>query len=164
MMIAQLALTVDLLCFLGLMLNFADIRKQNILSYTRKVPPCDHKFLAVWVYHVPSKQLIIEHNFHAHVLMSKKQIVKASLPLRMMMKKENFASCANAPMPTGPKDKEGCKTQCEQMAQILQLDDAAINDYHSYPGVQIRKYESKEEFASDLTVVLDKTGEGDSTG
>ena len=137
-------------------------RKQNILSYMSKVPPCDQKFLAVWVYHVPSKQLIIEHNFD--VFMSKKQIAKASLPLRMMMKKENFESCANAPMPTGPKDKEGCKTHCEQMAQILQLDVAAINDYHSYPGVQIRKYESKEEFASDLTAVLDKTGESDSTG
>ena len=31
-------------------------------------------------------------------------------------------------------------------------------------GVRIRKYESKEEFASDLTAVLDKTGESDSTG
>lgn len=96
--------------------------------------------------------------------MTKKQIAKASLPLRMMMKKENFASCAKAPMPVGPKDKEGCKTHCEQMAQILQLDVAAINDYHSYPGVQIRKYESKEEFVSDFTAVLDKTGESDPTG
>lgn len=139
-----------------------DNRKQNILSYMSKVPPCDQKFLAVWVYHVPSKQLIIEHNFD--VFMSKKQIAKASLPLRMMMKKENFASCAKAPMPTGPKDEEGCKTHCEQMAQILQLDVAAIIDYHSYPGLQIRKYESKEEFVSDFTAVLDKTGESDPTG
>lgn len=139
-----------------------DNRKQNILSYMSKVPPCDQNFLAMWVYHIPSKQLIIEHNFD--VYMTKEQINKASPVLRMMMKKQNFASCAKAPMPTGPKEKEACKTHCEQMAQILQLDVAAIIDYHSYPGVQIRKYESKEEFVSDFTAVLDKTGESDPTG
>lgn len=137
-------------------------RSQNILSYMSKIPPCDQNFLAIWVYHVPSKQLLIEHNFD--IYMSKEQIAKASFILRKMLKKENFASCAKAPMPVGPKDKEGCKAHCEQMAQILKLDVAAINDYHSYPGKQIREYNSKEDFVSGFTAVLDKTGESDPTG
>jgi hypothetical protein len=50
------------------------------------------------------------------------------------------------------------------MAHILDLDVRAINDYHSYPGVQIRKYESKDEYAKDFGAVLAKTGENDPTG
>lgn len=126
--------------------------------------------------------------------LSKEQLAKASRVLRMMMKKHQFASCAKEQMPVGPKvragillswrgccisivslthlkitpfshqTKEGCKTHCEQMAQILELDVAAINDYHTYPGVQIRTYESKEEYEKDFGAVLAKTGENDPTG
>ena len=50
------------------------------------------------------------------------------------------------------------------MAQILQLDVRAINDYHTYVGVQIRTYESKDEYVKDFGGVLAKTGENDPTG
>lgn len=140
----------------------ADNRKQNILSYMSKIGPMDQQMLAIWVYHVPTKQLLIEHNFN--VYMSKEQIAKASFVLRKMMKPNVFASCAKEQMPTGPKTKEGCKAHCEQMAQILELDVRAINDYHTYPGVQIRTYESKEEYMKDFGDLLAKTGENDPTG
>ena len=76
-------------------------KKQNILSYMTKIGPCDQPFLAVWLYHVPTKQLLIEHNFMTY--MSKEQVAKASAPLRMMMKANDFSSCANQKMPVGPK-------------------------------------------------------------
>lgn len=50
------------------------------------------------------------------------------------------------------------------MAQILGLDVRAINDYHTYPGVQIRTYESKDDFVKNFSDVLKKTGENDPTG
>lgn len=140
----------------------ADKKGQNILAYMSKIGPCDQEMLAIWAYHVPTKQLLIEHNFMPYL--SKEQLAKASRVLRMMMKKHQFASCAKEQMPVGPKTKEGCKTHCEQMAQILELDVAAINDYHTYPGVQIRTYESKEEYEKDFGAVLAKTGENDPTG
>ena len=65
----------------------------------------------VWAYHVPTKQLLIEHNFMPY--MHKKQIAKASAVLRMMMKTNDFSSCANEKMPNGPKSKEGCKIHCK---------------------------------------------------
>lgn len=139
-----------------------DKPKENIMSYMMKIPPCTEPFLAIWVYHVPSKQLIIEHNFEAYL--SKEQIGKAAFMIRHMMSPLNFGSAALSPMPTAPADLEACKTHCEQMAKILELDVAAINDYHFYPGQQIREYESKEEFVKDFTAVLAKTGEDDVTG
>ena len=137
-------------------------RKQNILAYMMKIPACTAPMLAVWFYHVPSKQLLIEHNFYTY--MTQEQIGKASFMLRMMMEKEKLASCATDPMPNGPKTMEGCKIHCEQMSKILELDVLAINDYHSYPGVQIREYDSREAFVDDFTKVLKKTGEQDPTG
>ena len=71
--------------------------------------PLSH--LLVWAYHVPTKQLLIEHNFN--VYLDKKQLAKAALPLRMMMKTNDFASCAAEKMPAGPKTKEGCKAHCK---------------------------------------------------
>jgi hypothetical protein len=50
------------------------------------------------------------------------------------------------------------------MAQILELDVLAINDYHSYPGVQIRNYTSRDAYLKDFGGVLAKTGENDATG
>lgn len=84
-------------------------RKQNIMSYMSKIGPIDQLFLAIWVYHVPTKQLLIEHNFMPYL--SKEQIGKASLMLRMMMKSNQFASAANEKMPTGPKTMAGCKVR-----------------------------------------------------
>ncbi|KAL7425916.1 hypothetical protein ACHAXM_000236, partial [Skeletonema potamos] len=138
-------------------------KKQNILSYMSKIGPCDQPFLAIWSYHVPTKQLVIEHNFM--IYMTKEQVAKAtSFVLRMMMKTEDFSSCANQMMPVGPKSMVGCKAHCKQMAQILKLDVRAIIDYHSYPGVQIRTYESKDAYVKDFGGVLAKTGENDPTG
>jgi hypothetical protein len=135
---------------------------QNIISYMSKIGPCDQPMLAIWAYHVPTKQLLIEHNFMPYL--SKEQLAKASRMLRMMMKTNDFSSCANEKMPQGPKTKEGCKEHCSQMAQILQLDVRAINDYHTYVGVQIRTYESKDEYVKDFGGILAKTGENDPTG
>lgn len=64
----------------------------------------------------------------------------------------------------GPKTKEGCKIHCEQMAEILALDVRAINDYHSYPGVQVRTYKSQEDYVEKFGAVLAKTGENDASG
>ena len=64
----------------------------------------------------------------------------------------------------GPKTKEGCKIHCEQMAQILALDVRAINDYHTYPGAQMRTYTSKDDYVAKFGAVLAKTGENDVTG
>ena len=50
------------------------------------------------------------------------------------------------------------------MAQILALDVRAINDYHTYPGEQIRVYESKDEYVKNFGAILKKTGEDDPTG
>ena len=62
-------------------------------------------------YHVPTKQLLIEHNFNPYL--DKKQVAKASSVLRMMMKTNDFSSCAKEVMPNGPKSKEGCKVHCK---------------------------------------------------
>lgn len=74
-------------------------KKENILAYMSKIGPCDQPFLAIWVYHVPTKQLLIEHNFLP--FMTKEQIGKASFALRMMMKPNVFRSCACEQMPVG---------------------------------------------------------------
>lgn len=50
------------------------------------------------------------------------------------------------------------------MAQILKLDVRNINDYHSYPGVQISTYASKEDYMKRFGALLAKTGEDDPTG
>jgi hypothetical protein len=75
--------------------------KTNIIAYMSKIGPCDTPMLAIWVYHVPTKQLLIEHNFMPYL--DKKQLAKASKILQMMMKSNDFASCAKEKMPTGPK-------------------------------------------------------------
>ena len=66
-----------------------------------KIPSCTEPFLAVWLYHVPTKQLLIEHDFNT--CMSKEQLAKAHLLIRMMMKPNMFYSAAFEKMPTGPK-------------------------------------------------------------
>jgi hypothetical protein len=77
------------------------VGKGSTMSYLMKFPPCDQPFLAIWFYHIPTKQLVIEHNFN--FFMSKEQLAKASSMLRMMMKTNDFSSCAKEKMPTGPK-------------------------------------------------------------
>ena len=76
-------------------------RSENLMSYMSKIPSCTEPFLAVWLYHVPTKQLLIEHDFNT--CMSKEQLAKAHLLIRMMMKPNMFYSAAFEKMPTGPK-------------------------------------------------------------
>jgi hypothetical protein len=122
----------------------------------------DQQFLSVWTYHVPSKQLIYEHNFDLFLV---KEVVSGfPFIMKMMMKSSNFGSMAKGPMPKGPKDLSECKTHCGQMAKILDLDVRAAVDYHSNPGVQARTWKSKAEFHDDFYGVLKKTGEHDPEG
>ena len=72
---------------------------------------CHFHLYLVWAYHVPTKQLLIEHNFNPYL--DKKQVAKASSVLRMMMKTNDFSSCSPEKMPNGPKSKEGCKVHCK---------------------------------------------------
>jgi hypothetical protein len=99
----------------------------------------DQKFLCVWTYHVPSKQLIYEHNFDMFVTKEE-----------MMMKSCNFGSMAKGPMPKGPTALSECKIHCGQMAKILDLDVRAAVDYHSHPGVMSKTWKSKAEFHDDF--------------
>jgi hypothetical protein len=117
------------------------------------------RFLAIWIYHVPSKQLLYEHNFA--MFLSKAQIKTTSnWVFRMMLKPEVFASCAKDPLPRGPDDPEGCRIHCETMQKILDLDVAAALDYHSDLSCQCRQWPGgKDEWTKDFTAILAKTGE-----
>lgn len=122
----------------------------------------DQRFLAVWTYHVATKQLIYEHNFD--IYMAKETLAQFPMMMRMMMGAENFGSMAKGPMPKGPTTMEGCKEHCEQMAKIVDLDVRAAVEYHSLPGTMVRKWESKEAYRNEMINVLSKTGEDDITG
>lgn len=76
-------------------------RSENIMKYMSKIPACTEPFLAIWLYHVPTKQLLIEHDFNA--CMSKEQLAKAHFMIRMMMKPGMFYSAAFEKLPNGPK-------------------------------------------------------------
>lgn len=119
-------------------------------------------FLAVWHYHVPSKQLVYEHNFDLYLT---KAVVKSfPFPMTMMMKSCNCASALKGPIPKAPSTVEDCKTHCELMQKILQLDVRAMTDYHANPTYQALTFDSKEDFLDKFTKVLKKTGEHDPTG
>ncbi|KAL3918932.1 MAG: hypothetical protein SGILL_004008 [Bacillariaceae sp.] len=116
------------------------------------------KFLAIWVYHVPSKQLLYEHNFA--IFFSKEQLKRTpNFFFRMMLKPEEFSSCAKEPLPRGPAEPEECKIHCETMQKIIQLDVAAALDYHSDFGCMCRKWEGKDEWTEEFKSILAKTGE-----
>ena len=121
------------------------------------------RFLAIWFYHKPSQELVIEHNFD--MCCSKAQIKEAkAMMMRMMTKPNQFRSHAFSDMPCAPSEKEACKAHCQQMEPILKLDVLGILDYHTDLGMHIRTYNSKEEFVEDFTKVLKKTGEDDPSG
>ena len=92
--------------------------KSGFFSYMGNVAstPVDQRSLFIWAYHVPSKTLLIEHNFDMY--MSKAQIKKAGFMLRLMLKSNNFGSLACGPMPRGPTTLEGCKAHCELMSEV----------------------------------------------
>lgn len=122
------------------------------------------KFLAIWVYHVPSKQLLYEHNFA--MFFSKAQIATSkNFLFRLMLKPEVFASCAKETLPHGPSEPEECKVHCETMQKILELDVAAALDYHSDLGCMCRAWPGgKTEWVKDFTAILAKTGEDQADG
>lgn len=139
--------------------------KEGVFSMMSKMSKLEttERFLAIWFYHKPSKELVIEHNFD--VCFSKAQIAQSkSFMMRMMFKSNQFKSCAMAPMPSGPKDYEACKKHCEQMQPILGLDVLSILDYHTDLTEHIRVYKNKEEFVREFRGILKKTGEDDATG
>lgn len=76
-------------------------RKESFFKYMNKIPPCTQPMLAVWLYHVPTKQLLIEHNFNPYL--AKEQLAKAHVLMRMMIKPYTFGSAALEMMPQGPK-------------------------------------------------------------
>lgn len=97
--------------FLASKLLYLYFYPENVFMSEVSNPLCFCHIYLVWFYHVPTKQLVIEHNFNPY--MHKKQTAKASPVLRMMMKTNDFSSCAKEKMPVGPKSKEGCKIHCK---------------------------------------------------
>ena len=122
---------------------------------------CEPVFL-VWHYHVPTKQLIYDHNFLFHFTL--KEHKQLPFPLNLLMPVEAFGSAAREQFPHGPATLEDCRAHCEQMARVTALDVRAMYDYHCAPGVQVRTWSSREEFQTDFKDALSITGEDDVTG
>jgi hypothetical protein len=141
-----------------------NISKEPKFSFLRKfsaMKPTE-KFLAVWTYHVPSKQLIYEHNFNFFI--TKEHMKDFSFPFNIVIPKEKICSCAKEKLPSGPKSQEDCEAHCRLMAEILELDVLAMMEYHSLPSAMAGRYKSKEEFRKELTKILKKTGEHEADG
>jgi hypothetical protein len=144
--------------------NSDDLTKETFWSFMKKFPnepPIEPVFL-VWHYHVPTKQLVYEHNWKFYL--TKEEYASLPFPLWIVLKKEAFGSSATELFPKHPTTLEGCKAHCEQMQKIVELDVRAIMDYHNKPGCQVRTWKSKEEYMDDIVSVLKKTGEHDPTG
>jgi hypothetical protein len=120
------------------------------------------KFLAVWTYHVPTKQIIYEHNFG--LFLSKEHHEQFAFPFYLILPKEKICSCAKEQLPSGPRALEECAEHCRQMSIVLDLDVRAMMEYHSLPGVMAGRYKSKEDYQTELTKVLKKTGEHEADG
>lgn len=114
-------------------------------------------FLCVWLYHVPSKQLMVEHNFEMNF--SKAQIATSQISIMKLVLKPGKFEPANGPLPKRPHDLQECKEHCELMQKILALDVAAAVDYHSECCLQCRKWDSKEAFAEGFAKCLKPFGE-----
>jgi hypothetical protein len=138
--------------------------KGSLLSVMKEMSKieCTERFLAIWFYHKASNELVIEHNFD--MCCSKAQIGHAAFMMRMMLKPNQFKSHAMSDMPCAPSNEEACKTHCEQMSPILDLDVLGVLDYHTDLTLHIRTYESKDGFVKEFTEILEKTGENDVTG
>lgn len=122
----------------------------------------DQKYLSVWTYHVPTRTLVAEHNFRVYY--SKEHMKTQPMVIKMSQTTENFGSEAANSMPRGPYTLEDCKTHCEQMAPLIELDVACICDYHAWPGTIIKRLPSKEAFKQFFKKSLSATGEDDITG
>ena len=120
------------------------------------------RILCVWAYHVPSKQLIYEHNFGFYL--TKEHHKQFGFPFSLLLPKETICSVALEKLPHGPTTLEGCQEHCRQMAIILDLDVRALMEYHSLPGAMAARYKSKKEYRKELTAILVKTGEHEEDG
>jgi hypothetical protein len=141
--------------------NISKLPKYTFLRKIGSLKPTE-KFLAVWTYHVPSKQLIYEHNFN--FFLTKEHMKQFGFPFKFVLPKEKICSCAKEKLPAGPKSHEDCEAHCRLMAEILDLDVRGMIEYHSLPGAMAGRYKSKEEFRKELTKILKKTGEQDADG
>jgi hypothetical protein len=140
------------------------ISREPKFAFLRKIASIKptEKFLAVWAYHVPSKQLIYEHNFNFYL--TKEHLKQFKFPFNLVLPKEKICSCAKEQLPTGPKSREDCESHCRLMAEVLELDVRAMMEYHSLPGAMAGRYASKEEFHNEFTKILEKTGEQEADG
>jgi hypothetical protein len=141
-----------------------NISREPKFSFLRKMASLKptEKFLAVWTYHVPSKQIIYEHNFNFYI--TKEHMKEFKFPFNFVLPKEQICSCAKEKLPCGPKSQEDCEAHCRLMAEILELDARAMIEYHSLPGAMAGRFESKEEFRKEFTKILKKTGEHEADG
>lgn len=120
------------------------------------------KFLCIWAYHVPTKQLIYEHNFGFYL--TKEHHKQFGLPFSLILPKEKICSVAKEQIPAGPRDFEEIKEHCRQMSKIVTLDVRAMMEYHSLPGVMAAQFNGQKEFQHAFINILKATGEDDVTG
>lgn len=120
------------------------------------------KFLCVWAYHVPTKQLIYEHNFGFYL--TKEHHKQFGLPFSLLLPKEKICSVAKEQIPAGPRDLGEIQEHCRQMSKIVALDVHAMMEYHSLPGVMAARFKNKADFQKEFIKILKATGEDDVTG
>ena len=144
--------------------DFKNTSKASKFTYLRNVASLKttEKFLAVWTYHVPTKQLIYEHNFN--FFLTPEHHKQFGFPFSLLLPKEKICSCAKEKIPTGPRELEECKEHCRQMSVVLGLDVRAMMEYHSLPGAMAGRYDSKEDFRKELVKVLKPSGEDQADG
>jgi hypothetical protein len=135
------------------------------LSYIKNVAglKSDTQYLNVWMYHVPSKTLVIEHNFQMYI---NKELKKEHLKFlgKLLVAADDFSSIGKGPPHKLPSIPEECTKHCQQMKSVVDLDVRMILDYHCGSGTFIRRYDSQVEYHRDFLTVLSKTGEDNPDG
>ncbi|CAB9517999.1 expressed unknown protein [Seminavis robusta] len=133
--------------------------KLTLFQYLKNVSKLEatERMLCVWAYHVPTKQLVYEHNMD--FFLSKAKVSEFPFPLKYVFPKEKLQSAVKQPTSKGPKTLEGCKGHCEVWANVLDLDVRALLDYHSDPGLMPGRWETKEAYRKEMVQILKATGE-----
>ena len=150
----------------------ADFTSENIHN-TSKLPKfqflkkfgglkASEKILCVWTYHVPTMQLIYEHNFQFYL--TKEHHKQFGFPFSLILPVEKICSCAREKLPTGPRDYDEIREHCRQMSRIVKLEVRAMMEYHSLPGAMASKYVSQKDYQKAMMKILSATGEGDASG
>lgn len=141
--------------------NTSKLPKFKFLQNFGGLKPTE-KILCVWTYHVPTKQLIYEHNFH--FFLTKEHHKQFGFPFSLILPKEKVCSCAKEKLPRGPRDMDEIQAHCHQMARIVELDVRALMEYHSLPGAMAARYKSQTDYQKSFLKILSATGEHDPTG